>query len=346
MTVSLEPEISDVDPVEPPKKSRKKLILIVAILLVAFVGFAVAGAMVWYMNTGKPLTMLPGVNTNSVPHYVSAFYKTDLPLGVAVDDANGRLYVTQSAGERNVGVFNLDGTKVGVLTPPGAKNSIHTPVYVAVNPTNGEVYVSDRATSSMYVYDKDGKYVKTFKPVDENLWAPMGVYFDSAGMLYVTNTPATSPHTVMVIDPADGKVVRTLGAADKLSFPNAAVSDGKGGVIVSDSNNGKILFYGPTGDKSTGALARGNATASLGLPRGIVYNDGKLYVVDVANHMVKLYSVPTDEGDNATPKYSASFGQEGTINGTFEYPNGIAMGSNGKLYITDRENDRVQVWSY
>jgi DNA-binding beta-propeller fold protein YncE len=344
VTVSLEPEINETDPVEPPKKSRKKIILIVAILLVAFAGVAVAGALVWYMNTGKPLTMLPGVITNTTPHYIETIYKVDLPLGVAVDDANGRLYVTQSAGDRNVAVFNLKGDKIGVLTPPGAKNSIHTPVYAAVDPANGDVYVSDRAVASVFVYDKSGKYVKTFKPQTTKPWAPMGLYFDSEGLLYITNTPEGSPHNVMVVK-TDGTVMRTLGEADKLSFPNAAVSDGKGGVIVSDSNNGRILFYGQSGEKNVGALARGNATASLGLPRGIVFSDGKLYVVDVANHMIKMYTVPSD-GTDTTPKYTESFGQEGTINGTFEYPNGLAMDSRGRLYVADRENNRVQVWSY
>ena len=37
---------------------------------------------------------------------------------------------------------------------------------------------------------------------------------------------------------------------------------------------------------------------------------------------------------------------EGVSNGTFQYPNGIAVDGRGRVYVTDGGNDRVQVWSY
>jgi hypothetical protein len=32
--------------------------------------------------------------------------------------------------------------------------------------------------------------------------------------------------------------------------------------------------------------------------------------------------------------------------GQFNYPNDIALDASGRLYIADRENNRIQVWSY
>jgi len=32
--------------------------------------------------------------------------------------------------------------------------------------------------------------------------------------------------------------------------------------------------------------------------------------------------------------------------GEFNFPNGLALDSTGRLYVTDRENNRVQVWGY
>jgi len=65
--------------------------------------------------------------------------------------------------------------------------------------------------------------------------------------------------------------------------------------------------------------------------------------VDTADHMVRVYLV----GDSkATPTYIGSFGGEGKLEGTFEYPNGIATDKRAHVYVTDRENNRVQVWGY
>lgn len=41
-----------------------------------------------------------------------------------------------------------------------------------------------------------------------------------------------------------------------------------------------------------------------------------------------------------------TFGEAGMEEGRFAFPNGLALDARGRLYITDRENDRVQVWAY
>jgi hypothetical protein len=43
--------------------------------------------------------------------------------------------------------------------------------------------------------------------------------------------------------------------------------------------------------------------------------------------------------------FIGTFGDEGIADGQFEYPNGIATDSRSTIYVTDRENGRVQVWS-
>jgi sugar lactone lactonase YvrE len=32
--------------------------------------------------------------------------------------------------------------------------------------------------------------------------------------------------------------------------------------------------------------------------------------------------------------------------GQFEFPNGVAVDTRGRVYVADTVNDRVQVWSY
>ena len=134
-----------------------------------------------------------------------------------------------------------------------------------------------------------------------------------------------------------------MGAPGQLSFPNGVVVDGQGNIEVSDSNNGRLVIFSPYGKMLT-TITQGVGEGDLGLPRGAAVDDaGRLFVADTSDHQVRVYRI--DES-KATPTYIGSFGDEGQIDGAFEYPNGVATDKRAHIYITDRENNRVQVWGY
>jgi tripartite motif-containing protein 71 len=335
-TVTLTPE-----GLPTPGNRRRKVIIIVIGLLILLLAI-VAATFVWFAVTKKPLSQLPVLSQETPPHYVGTMYDVEKPIGVAIDEVNDRVYVTQSAGDRTVAVFDMAGQRVGSLKAPGGSKALHAPVYVAVNPTTSDVYVSDRATSSISVYDSSGNYLKEFKPQGIKAWQPLGMWFTPDGTLFVTDVSGTK-QKVLQITP-EGSVAKTLGETDGLSFPNGVATSADGAVYVTDSNHSQALMYGPNG-KLIGALARGNSDTPLGLPRGITVDDrGRIYVVDTANQDIKVFT-PGDT-PTALPTFAFSVGQEGTDEGNFEYPNGIAVDSRERLYITDRENNRLQVWSF
>jgi len=69
-----------------------------------------------------------------------------------------------------------------------------------------------------------------------------------------------------------------------------------------------------------------------------------VYVVDTSGNSVFVYG---QYKDGATAlEFLGSFGTEGVANGTFAYPNDIAVDARGRLYVADSANDRVQLWSY
>ena len=74
------------------------------------------------------------------------------------------------------------------MLPPVSTGADHVPVYLAVNPVTSEVYVSDRPTATIYVYDAAGTYQRAFTPPARrragSRWAWRSM---PAGNLYVTD---------------------------------------------------------------------------------------------------------------------------------------------------------------
>lgn len=334
----------DAERKEERRRRRKRILLALLALLVLL--FAILFG--WYLSTRKPLSELPGLTQDRLPHYVTSIYGSSRPIGVAVSTSGERIYVTESNGARLVRVYDRAGKMLGTLAPPKSTGAGHQPVYVAVDPITDDVYVSDRPTQAVYVYGPKGAYLRTFVPRGDlgGGWQPLGLAFDARGSLYVTDVSGKS-HRVLVFG-RDGTLVRTLGATGKLVFPNGIVIDSRGTVYVSDSNNGRLVTFDPAG-KLTSTIKRGLGEGNLHLPRGVaIDHSDRLYVVDTSSQTVKVYRLAAAKSSSPTSplaKYLGSFGEEGHLDGTFEFPNGVAVDSRSRIYVTDRENNRVQVWS-
>jgi DNA-binding beta-propeller fold protein YncE len=329
-----------------PTKMSKKRKRQVAALLTALVILALLFA--WYLMNRKPLSELPGLGQAKVPHYEFSIYGTTKPLGVAVSPTGDRIYVTESAGKQLVHVYDHTGKQVATMAPPSSTGSQHQPMYVAINPTTQDVYVSDHSTSKIYIYSATGTYLRTFAPkgnLGSGGWEPLGLAFGPDGSLYVTDIRGTTgtTHRVLVFSP-DGTLVRSMGAPGALSFPNGIVVDQHGNIDVTDGNHGRLVIFNGSG-KIIATIGQGIGSGDLGLPRGVAVDGaGALYVVDTAQHLVQIYNDASSTV--ATPTHIGSFGTEGQLDGTFEYPNGVATDTRAHIYVTDRENNRVQVWGY
>jgi DNA-binding beta-propeller fold protein YncE len=330
------------EPEEKDKRRRLKIILAIigALLLL------VVSVLIWYLITHKPLNALPGLGSEAMPAYQYSIYGSAKPLGVAVSADGERIYVTQGGGKRTVLVYDHEGTLIKTLVPPAdPKNpkAGHAPSYVALNPVDGTVVVTDSVARAAYVYDSEGNYKRTMKPVGlKGTWVPLSVAFSPSGDLYVTEVGGKQ-HRVLVFDQFD-RVTRTIVPTDEpLSFPNGVAIDKAGNVFVSDSNNGRMLAFDGEGHV-VGAANRGIGEGDLGLPRGIAADSGdRVYVVDTTNQGIRAYKLAGDGSNKVT--FIGAFGDEGIADGLFEYPNGIATDSRSNVYITDRENGRIQVWS-
>ena len=324
------------------EKRRRRRALLLLLLLGLLAGLILLT--IWYLIFRQPLPLpLPVIPDTQLPAYSTSIYGASSPSGVAVTPSGDRIYVAETGGDKVVRIFDAGGNPLGTMTPPAETGTDHVPVYVAIDPQTQEVYVSDRPTGTIYIYDRDGRYQRPFAPAQPLVgWQPTGLAFDSAGNLYVTDLGGDG-QKVVVFDRA-GEPIRTIGADAQLSFPNGIAVDDAGLVYVTDSNNGRLLVFAADGTIK-GRIGRGAGEGNLGLPRGLAIDgQGRVFVVDSSGQGVLTYGVLG--ADQRSPDYIGFFGGHGIADGQFAFPMGAAVDDRGRVYVADTANGRVQVWSY
>lgn len=257
------------------------------------------------------------------------------PLGLTISP-DGNLFVTDSDNSR-VSVFNLTGDRIFDISAAGKKKLL-TPLYVAVAP-NGEIYVTDRGLRTVAVYDSLGKFERFLYPNGNPaaIWLPIAIAIDKKGDLYISEV--SQDHRILKMSPTGkikmsigiiGEAVKSTDMLGKVFYPNGIRITDKGDIYVSDSNNRRVQVF----------TAKGNLKKVIltgGMPRGIALDSkGRLFIVDTFGHNVMAYD---NKGRNV-----GFFGERGVNYGQFQYPNDIDISSDNRLFVTDRENNRVQVW--
>jgi DNA-binding beta-propeller fold protein YncE len=328
----------------------------VTILILAFL--AMSGYFYWYKTT-KKLTFsgVPTLAADALapPQFLFAFSgngfnRLQRPVGVLVDA--GHVYVADSVRSR-IFVYKENGDMTGSF---GASITVN-PLYIAKNPKDGLLYVTDRTKRAVLKFTEDGKYRGDFNPrlpkaqlpkfsTKGVQWAPLAIAFGADGTMYVTEI--LNGHRLLIFSP-EGAFVRSIGTAamatdpskgpEAFQFPNGLAVIGNQ-VFVADSNNQRVKVYNLKGDFQS-------IIVTQGLPRGIVglapfSGEGsapKYFVeVDTLSHDATIWSL--------TGKKVGNFGEQGTLDGQFSYPGGVALGPNNKIYVSDTANGRVQVWGW
>jgi len=194
--------------------------------------------------------------------------------------------------------------------------------------------------------------------------SPQGVALDTSNNLYVADT---SNHLLRQV--TTGGVVMTLagngssGSADgtnsaaRFSNPYGVAVDSTGSVMVVDTGNHTIRKATRVGTNwvvttlagsagNSGNTDGTNSAARFNGPFGVaVDGNGTIFVADTYNHTIRQV---TSAGTNwVVTTLAGSAGHPGNSDGTnsaarFQYPAGVAVDANGKIYVADYENNTVR----
>lgn len=168
--------------------------------------------------------------------------------------------------------------------------------------------------------------------------------FHRAGREWTDEPPAdtiASP-TIEVFEGRSGRHLRSWGA-NLFLMPHGLTIDGQDNVWVTDVMLHQVLKFSPSGDllMTVGQpRVAGTDRKHFNMPTDVaVLPDGSFYVSDgYGNARVLKFSARGD--------YEFEWGRSGKGEGEFDLPHAIDVGVDGRVYVADRSNARVQVFDH
>src|SRR6266581_742726 len=163
-----------------------------------------------------------------------------------------------------------------------------------------------------------------------------GVATDSEDRVYLI---CRGDHPIIVYD-ANGKFLRSWGQGE-FTYRTHGITVGPDEMLYcTDDGNHTVRKFTPDGKllMAMGTMNKPSDTGYDGKNTGTVRPTGDLYVSDgYGNCRVHQYS-PHGE-------LKRSWGIPGGGPGEFFLPHGISVAADGRVFVCDRENDRIQIFS-
>ena len=243
--------------------------------------------------------------------------------------------------------FRSDNDELKNLSPPSG---------FAFTP-QGHLVISDDFNHRIQIYDDD-RLLKSFGEKGKGngqFHYPKGITIDKNGSIYVADS---WNHRVQKFD-SEGNHQQNFGscgeAQGELNEPYDIMVATSGNILVVERYNHRLQWFSPEG-KSLGWVGQ----------RGTVLEENLAYFYETS---ANLFSAPafefptsistdsrgnffiTDSGNHRIVKFDKnwkrifSFGERGDAAGQFQYPLCISVGGNDFLYVSDLNNNRIQIFS-
>lgn len=163
---------------------------------------------------------------------------------------------------------------------------------------------------------------------------PFGVAADGFGRFIVTDT-AQAAVFVMDVERRTFAAIGEHTAQAPFRVPVAVTVDADNNIYVGDSGLARVLVFGPDLASKRTIGREGELVAPSGLALDELRD--RLYVVDARKHALLVYEL-------STGRLLRTVGRRGEGPGEFNFPSAVAAGPDGRVYVSNTMNYRVEVF--
>jgi uncharacterized protein (TIGR03437 family) len=342
------------------------------VLCLSLLGFSVARGQQYTIQTLAGNGTAGSVGDNGDP----AAAQLNSPNAVALD-SKGDLYIADTANQR---IRKISGNKISTFAGTGTIGpsvdkaaataaTFSSPSGLAFSPA-GDLYIADTGNSVIRMISSGGT-ITTVAGVggqagfggddgvatSANLNGPTAVAVDSKGNFYIAdngNSRIRKVDTSGIITTFVGASGGSSGTNNKVAAPNGLWFDAIGALYIADSGNQRVARFVPPSDFSNfaGTNAAGFSgdggqavRAQLNKPTSIATDAaGNFYVADTNNSRIRKITtggIITTIAGKGGGAYSGDGGN--ATSAALNFPRGIAVSSNGTIYIADTGNHAIRV---
>lgn len=200
-----------------------------------------------------------------------------------------------------------------------------------------QLYVAD-LTDRIQVFDRDGKFLRSWRTPSLNIDGPNGLTFDRFGRILVADTHF---YRVLIYD-RYGKLLKQIGDGiqgeepGRFVYATDVVTDRAGNFFVAEyGNTDRIQVFDPDGKFLRQWGGHGYELGEFLRPRALtIDSQDHLYVADSCNHRIQVF--------DGYGKVLRSWGSRGTAPGQMAFPYDVSISPDGFLYVCEYGNNRVQ----
>ena len=204
-----------------------------------------------------------------------------------------------------------------------------------------QLYIVDM-TSRIQVFDRDGKFIRSWRTPECAQGKPCGLSISQDGMLMVCDTHY---FRVLFYTP-EGELIpeRTIGGVNgrgpgEFGFVTDVVQDSKGNYYISEYGDyDRIQKFSPDGEYVYEWGQHGTEPGEFLRPQGLaIDSQDRLWIADASNHRIQVFDVSGDE-----PVFVKMIGSHGSALGQFSYPYQVDISDDGSLTVGEFGNHRIQ----
>lgn len=224
-------------------------------------------------------------------------------------------------------IWGVHGTRDGWLHLPRA----------ATFDAEDHLYIAD-LTDRIQVFDRDGRFLRSWRTPSLNIDGPNGLTIDRLGRLLVADTHF---YRVLIYD-RSGELLGQIGDGVQGEEPGRFVyatdvaTDSRGQFVVSEyGNSDRIQVFDRDGKFLRQWGGHGPAPGEFMRVRAIAIDEqDRIYAADSCNHRIQVFDM---QG-----KLLHCWGARGAKPGQMAYPYDLSLGRDDSLYVVEYANCRVQ----